>query len=45
MRSYIPQTGRRFVSSPKCPDWHCGPPIFLLKGYRGLFLLGKATRE
>jgi hypothetical protein len=43
--NYIPRTGKRFVSSPKYPNWKFGPPSFLLKGYRGLFLLDKAARE
>jgi hypothetical protein len=43
--SYVPRTGKRYVSSPKCPDWHFGPFSFLFQGYKGTFLLGKGTKE
>jgi len=45
MRSYIPWKGKRFVSSPKCPEGHCDPHNFLCEGYRWLFLLGKSAWE
>jgi hypothetical protein len=25
----------KFLSSPQCPDWRCGPPSLLSSGYRG----------
>jgi len=29
--------GKRFFSSPKCPDWLWGPPSLLFNGHGGLF--------
>jgi hypothetical protein len=33
----IPGRGRRFFSSPQCPDWLCDPPASYLMGTRGSF--------
>jgi hypothetical protein len=33
----IPRRGKRFFSSPQCPDWLWGPPSLLYNGYQGLF--------
>jgi hypothetical protein len=42
-RGSIPGKGKRFVSSPQCPDRLWGPPILLCYGYRGRFPGGKAA--
>jgi hypothetical protein len=34
--------GKRFTSSPKCPDWLWGPPSLPFNGYWGRFPLGKS---
>jgi hypothetical protein len=31
--AFIPGRGRDFFYLPPCPDWLCGPPIFLSYGY------------
>ena len=33
------QGGKKFLSSPKNPDWHCGPPSLLSNADQGQFLL------
>jgi hypothetical protein len=35
--------GSRLFSSPRRPDWLCGPPKLLSKGTGGSFSGGKAT--
>jgi len=32
-----PGKGKKFFSSPKCPDWLWGPTILLYRGYWGFF--------
>ena len=36
-----PGMGTRFFSSPKCPDWLCGPTSLLCNRYQGSFLAVK----
>jgi hypothetical protein len=38
-----PVGGERFFFSPKLSDYFWGPPKLLLRGYRELFLRGKAV--
>jgi hypothetical protein len=40
----ITSTGKRFFSSPQCPDWLWGPQSFLSNGYEGSFPRDKAAR-
>jgi len=38
-----PGMGMRFFSSPKCPDWLCGPTSLLCNRYQGSFLVVKQS--
>lgn len=40
----IPYMGRKYFSSPKLSDQHCGLPRLLFSGYGGLFPRGKSGR-
>jgi hypothetical protein len=44
-RGLFPAWGKRFFSSPQCPDLSRDSPILLCNGYRGLFPSGNAERE
>jgi hypothetical protein len=41
----IPDRGKRFFSTPKCPDQLWGPPSLLISGYQELFPGGWGVKQ